>query len=167
MLCFEASAGYSQAIARKLCDGNIGLGESRTGSPFHLQCLRFFIECILWVSLKTRLEAAHSKFKCALRPSHPVQATLLVGRQNLGLAHYFKRNFWACSPELLLLKMEFVLVHSDLVADRNVVPGCGPRKTETTLPSRSIFRIRAGWLVTASGRSVPTMPAVATRRSSS
>ena len=51
---------YPQAGARRLCDGNLGLGETRTGSPLHLLCLRVFYQCILWISLKQRLKAVHS-----------------------------------------------------------------------------------------------------------
>ena len=57
--------GYSQSIARKLCADNIALGESPTGSHLQSQCLRFFLECILWISLKLCLKAVHLKVNAA------------------------------------------------------------------------------------------------------
>jgi len=61
VLYFHANAELPKAVARKLCDGNFGPGESKRGSASHSLCLRFSIACILWISLKLRLKAIHSK----------------------------------------------------------------------------------------------------------
>jgi hypothetical protein len=59
---------YPKAVARNLCDGNLGRCESRTGSPLTPACSRFSIECILWISLQTASKScSFSVSYCALR----------------------------------------------------------------------------------------------------
>jgi len=72
---------YPQAGARKLCDRNLGLGESTTGPDTYNTC-GFSIKCTLWISLKRRLKAVHSN---ALynRGYGPGNATVPMGMQLL------------------------------------------------------------------------------------
>ncbi len=61
-MCFilRRMQSYPQVSASKLCERNLGMGKSSTGSPLHLQPVRIFYQCILWISLKLRLKVAHS-----------------------------------------------------------------------------------------------------------
>jgi len=76
---------------------NLGLGESRTGFPVHLQYLRIFYQCILWISLKLRLKAVHSNalYSRSIVYSGPGDATLPMG------------NAIARCAELLIPKQNF------------------------------------------------------------